>query len=681
MAAETIAGAWPRDDFASHAEGRSSGRLLISLTRWAPLALVILCSVVARGAVALLVKTPLYYPDEFFYTSFARSIAASGFPSFLGQPVAFVSLLAPVSTAPAWLISNVDVAYRVAQAEGVVAFSLAALPAYAIARRLNLTRAACLAAAAAAVLLPDGMHSATLMSEPFAYPLFLTAIAVAMDALTNPSPRRDAAVIGLAALLCFARIQFAFFPVAYLCAAWIFSGRRSPRAALSAHPLFSCAIAAAGLAAVSLGPSRILGVYSGITSFDVGPSALARWSLLNVVALAIASGWAIVPGASIAVGGLLRRGTGPERAFAALTVLLVPIVVLQAAVFGVAEGKLIERYTFYVAPLVVIGFLVAMRMGVLRRRSHAIAAGWMVAVALLLPTLGFFSNADGQAAVLFALRPLKPLLGDATPLAAISLLAAVSVAVWHLGRRGQGIAIAAIAGALGVVAAGAASAAMVATAARATVPDLGLREPATLVTSTQASEAATFKTLFWNRNLGDVSVLSEQPVGLGHYSAPVASFQRGGILQLDGRELAGPVVFDGASSTLWIRGSRPVRRHGFTIVRNARATRVVLVVDGWATGSRYLQTSGRFRASPPRGARGGPQTISLRLRSASTMPQTMTFRCGSRVWRAVIGAEPETVTLPMKARPHSCWFGLTHGVPVPTGRGLASVEVMGTRLS
>jgi hypothetical protein len=439
MAAETVAGAWPRDNFASHVQRGSSRRLLISLARWGPLALVVLCSAVARAAVALLVKTPLYYPDEFFYTALSRSIAASGSPSFLGQPVAFIALLAPVITAPAWLIANVDVAYRVAQAEGVLAFSLAALPAYAIARHLNLTRAACLAAATAAVLLPDGMYSATLMSEPFAYPLFLTALAMAMHALTNPSPRRDAAVLGLSILLCFARIQFVFFPVAYLGAAWIFSGRRSPRAALSAHRLAGSAMAAAGLAAVGLGPSQIVGIYSGIASFDVGPSALARWSLLNVVALAIASGWVIVPGASIAVGRLLRHGTDPERAFAALTVLLVPFVVLEAAVFGAGEGRLIERYTFYVAPLVVIGFLVAVRLGVLRGRSHAIAAAVMAAAALLLPTTGFFSNADGQAAVLFALRPLQPLLGDATPLAAVSLLTLVSVAVWHLGRRGRSV--------------------------------------------------------------------------------------------------------------------------------------------------------------------------------------------------------------------------------------------------
>ena len=129
---------------------------------------------VARLVAAFLIETPRYFPDEYFYTALSRSLWSGSFPSIRGEHVEFVSLLAPLVFAPAWLVDNVHVAYRIAQTEGVLAIALSALPAYILAARIGLGDRARVAAAVFAVAIPDAVYGGFMLSEPFAYPLFLT---------------------------------------------------------------------------------------------------------------------------------------------------------------------------------------------------------------------------------------------------------------------------------------------------------------------------------------------------------------------------------------------------------------------------------------------------------------------------------------------------------------------------
>ena len=103
--------------------------------RWAPrsalpLAGLVAASFVARFLVALGRPTPNLFPDEYTYAQLGRSIASFGRPLVRGQLYHFPALLEPVLTAPAWLVGDPSVSYRLIQALGALAMSLAAVPVF-----------------------------------------------------------------------------------------------------------------------------------------------------------------------------------------------------------------------------------------------------------------------------------------------------------------------------------------------------------------------------------------------------------------------------------------------------------------------------------------------------------------------------------------------------------------------
>src|SRR5213078_3180683 len=127
--------------------------------------------------------------------------------------------LGPYLMAPAWWIHDVGIAYRVALGWGALWFSVAAFPAYAIARRIGVRPSGALLAAALALLVPDAAFTTNLLSEPYAYPVFLATVLVAIEAIAQPSFKRQASVLVLCAALCLLRVQFVVVPSVYLLAA------------------------------------------------------------------------------------------------------------------------------------------------------------------------------------------------------------------------------------------------------------------------------------------------------------------------------------------------------------------------------------------------------------------------------------------------------------------------------
>ena len=146
-------------------------------------------SFVVHTALAWLRATPALFPDEYIYSSLGRSLAESGRPLIRGGSAHLPALLQPIHTAPAGLIGDVGVAFRVVQTISALAMSLAAIPVYVLAIRLGLSRRVALALAALAVLVPDFMYASFVTSEPFAYPLVLATVAAASFALAQPTRR------------------------------------------------------------------------------------------------------------------------------------------------------------------------------------------------------------------------------------------------------------------------------------------------------------------------------------------------------------------------------------------------------------------------------------------------------------------------------------------------------------
>src|SRR5689334_7432209 len=78
----------------------------------APLALLVSLSTAIRIVCGWLRPTPDYFPDEYMYASFSRSIAAGHLPAVRGVSAHFLPVLQPLVTAPAWLLPTVADGYR-----------------------------------------------------------------------------------------------------------------------------------------------------------------------------------------------------------------------------------------------------------------------------------------------------------------------------------------------------------------------------------------------------------------------------------------------------------------------------------------------------------------------------------------------------------------------------------------
>ena len=91
------------------------------------LAGIVSASFLIRFVAALGHATPQYFPDEYIYASISRSLAEHGRPLVRSAPAHFPALLEPLAAAPFWLFHDPALAYRLTQAENVLAMSVAAI--------------------------------------------------------------------------------------------------------------------------------------------------------------------------------------------------------------------------------------------------------------------------------------------------------------------------------------------------------------------------------------------------------------------------------------------------------------------------------------------------------------------------------------------------------------------------
>ena len=129
-------------------------------------------STVVRACSPSAVSAPSVVPDEVVYSDLAKSIAAGGFPSVrgvheLGWGVVYQSLIAP-----AWVVFDDPVhAYHAALIVNALLMSLAAVPAYFLARMFVSERAS-VVVAAATVLVPSMSYTGLVLTENACYPAF-----------------------------------------------------------------------------------------------------------------------------------------------------------------------------------------------------------------------------------------------------------------------------------------------------------------------------------------------------------------------------------------------------------------------------------------------------------------------------------------------------------------------------
>ncbi len=444
-----------------------------------------------------------------------------------------------------------------------------------------------------------------LMSEALAYPVFLLALAVLARAVEAPSRWMSLAVPATCALAIATRIQFLVLPLAYLAAVALCA-----RGTYRRHA--GAALLTALLIAALLGIPGALGQYGEATHLGHAPGAVAHWALTTGYLLPFSLGLAIVPGALFGLWLMFARPRGRfERGVAVLTVVSTVLFLGQAALVAAGEAhRPLERYVFYVTPLIFLAFFAYIERGAPRRLAYTLAT-CVGAVALslvsfpgLTGTAAFFFDAftlSGFARVAYLIGlDNASLLYSLAPLA----LGAAALAVRRAPHLVAGIAIAiCVATGAAVYTTDRLATGFSALTFNASPPDWldrsGLGAATYLVLPNSDYFVGT-SLESWNRDVRHVAVLGTPAPD--PYPTAVARVGRDGELELGGAR-ARTIVVNVAGSAIALDGRIVARPHnGLVAYRVPRTAHVRwlaagLAPDGWT--SRLLH----YRAWPIRAGR------------------------------------------------------------------------------
>lgn len=615
-----------------HARRAALARTRLGVTP--ALAALVAASFGVRTALAWLRDTPTFFADEYIYAELARSLAETGRPLIRGASASFPALLQPIVTAPAWLVDDVELSFRIVQGLGALLMSLAAIPVFLLARRVGLTGGTGLALAALALLVPDAIYSGFVLSEPLAYPLALAAVLAGLAALVRPAWRTQLVFLALAGAAAFARAQFVVLPLCLLAACALVGLReRRLRATLREQAPVLAVVVLPTLGLLALGPASGLGFYESVLDVELASPSLAKWAGADLMLLVYASGVVLAPGALLGLWLAVRRPRSREElAFGALAGAVLAALVVEAAVWGIDGSRIQERYFFYAVPLVGLAFALYASRGWPHRLVHAGVAAGLVAVAARVPLSGF-AAADGKtnAPTLFAVARFEQLLGDVglaslmLSLGVTLLLAAVVVA----SRRPAAAAPVALGLALAVSATASAAAVSFGLAnADRTARDT-LAAEASFVDRSGVTGAAMLQTgssergyasayLFWNRSVDAVYLLpgAEPP---DSFAVTRLAIAEDGTLLASGEPVTRPLLADGFSDTLRFRAAEEVAAGPvYRLLRSTGPQRLALYVRGrYADG--WLGLRGSAQVWPEEGG-GLDGVVSFRLTAPAGAP-------------------------------------------------------------
>jgi hypothetical protein len=601
--------------------------------------------------------TPTVFNDELLYSKLSQSIAAGHGLSIRGQHFFFPAPLAPLAQSPAWLFSSMTHAYAAAKLLNAAIMSAAVFPAYWLARRVVRPSYA-LITAAATVATPGMLYHGYLMSEALAYPVFLCAVLVLVRAVERPT----VAVPFVCALAIATRVQFLVLPLAYLAAVAVCERGRYRRHLVPAS-------LTALLVGVLVGIPGALGQYGEATHIGHDPGAIAHWALTTGSLLPFSLGLAVVPGALFGLAMLRRTPIG------VISVACTVLFLGQAALIAAGEAhRPLERYVFYVTPLVFLAFFAYIERGAPWRRAYVLfTIAGAVALSLvsfpgLTGTAGFFFDAltlTGFARASFYLGlPNASLLYALAPLA----LGALALAARRLPYVVAGVAIAI---ALATGAAGYATDRLATGFAARTFN----AQPADWLDRSHLG-AATYLVLpasdyfvgtsleSWNRDVRHVALLQAQPPD--PFPATVARVERDGSLELGAPTRI--LVVNVSGSSLGLDGQVVARpRQGLVAYRLPAHPHVRWLADGLAP-DRWTSSKLRYQAWP---VRAGRYELTL------SVPRGMEAR---RVWigkrELRVGSTPKRLSVPTDGRPLVVQVKVPNA---PLGARALGVQVRGLR--
>jgi len=356
---------------------------------WVWLAGIVVASAALRAWLVRAMPAPFVFVDELIYSELARSIADAGTFAVRGVPTSGYSVLYPILLAPAYAIFDVlPSAYAAAKTTNAVAMSLAAVPAWLIARRVA-GRSLALVCAVTAVAVPSMAYTATVVTETLFYPVALVFAWTLVRTLERPSPGRIAALAAALVAAVLTRSQALGFVGAIVIAPLILAAlRRDARVIRRFVPLLGGLVALALLVVVAQlargrSLSDLLGAYSvvGQGGYDLGQ--VLRFWLWHVEELTLYV--AVVPVVALVV--LLWRAPRLPPAVQEHLAATVALVATSALVVGAfasrfASDRIQDRYLFFLVPLLVAALAAWVELGAPRPRVPLVV-GSVVALGLV----------------------------------------------------------------------------------------------------------------------------------------------------------------------------------------------------------------------------------------------------------------------------------------------------------
>jgi len=340
---------------------------LRAVPAWIWLALIVAASTAFRAALTRELPGPFIFVDELIYSDLGRSFADGG--RFLVRDVSTggYGIVYPVLISPAYgLFHRLPEAYAAVKVVNSLVMSLAAVPAYLLARRM-LTEVQALVVALLTVAVPSMVYTGTVMTENVFYGLFLLTTLALVAALEQPTARRQVLLLALVVVSYLTRAQSLAFMPATLAAPivlWLLQGRRLRDVLRDFAPLYVITIAGGALVvAVEVLRGRslrgLLGAYAVVSDKTYDIRDIADFTLWHAADLVLYAG--VIPVvATVLLTARAHRESRPVQAFVAAMIPVSVSFTIVVAAFSTqfASDRIHERNLFQLCPLFFVGLLV-----------------------------------------------------------------------------------------------------------------------------------------------------------------------------------------------------------------------------------------------------------------------------------------------------------------------------------
>jgi len=373
---------------------------LRAVPAWAWLVAIVLGSFAFRALLSRHMLAPFIMTDELTYAELGRSFAAERTFEIRDVAVNGYGVLYPLLISPAYAaFDSLTDAFAAVKVINSLAMSLAAVPAYLIARRVAAPGLALLAAVLA-VALPSLVYTATVMTENLYYPLALLVVWTTLLAIERPTWGHTVLVFVALGLALGTRTQavalaagILFAPVALA----LIEGSRSTRirASWRLYALLGGAalLVVAGQFLRGQSLRELLGAYGvvGDRSYDL--ATILRYWLWHAEELTLYLG--VVPVvATLVLLGRSRKLPVRLQEHLAVTVSFSIWTTLVVATFASEfAGRIQERNVFAIAPLFLIALIGWVSIGAPRPWPLAIGAtAGSVALVVAFPYTRFIDE-------------------------------------------------------------------------------------------------------------------------------------------------------------------------------------------------------------------------------------------------------------------------------------------------